>query len=122
MRSLIIIIVAFFTLICVMSANNIYINNTAKELDKLAQSLKHLENEERTQRIEEINNLWKKSETLFSLTVSFRETDHLGETILSLAAADKSQNEAEFEKYLLLLIDAIDGVARLEKFSALNIL
>ena len=105
-----------------MSANNIYINNTAKELDKLAQSLKHLENEERTKRIEEINNLWKKSETLFSLTVSFRETDHLGETILSLAAADKSQNEAEFEKYLLLLIDAIDGVARLEKFSALNIL
>lgn len=121
MRSLIIIIVAFLSMICLVALNYSHINETAAKMTKLAVSLDMSNTEECAATIKKIEDIWQKNEAAFSLSVSFRETDHLGETILSLRSAFESHDRTEFEKQRALLKDAIDGVARLERFSVLNI-
>ena len=121
MRSLIIIIVAFFIMICLITLNYLHLNKIAEKMTDLTTSLDISDNKKCAESIDAIEEIWQKSEAIFSLSVSFRETDRLGETILSLKSAFESQNLAEFHKQRALLKDAIDGVARLERFSVLNI-
>lgn len=122
MRTIIITVVAFLALCTVMVLNFNYINSTADELTRLTDSLDFSDKENCRKTLDEIDALWKKSSPIFSLSVSFREIDYLGETLLSLSSVFDSNNELEFERYRTLLIDAIDGVARLEDFSIINIL
>ena len=121
MRSLIIIIVAFFATVCLMALNFTHINSVAEKMTSLTLTLDMSKTEECGAIIEEIEAIWQKNEAIFSLSVSFRETDHLGETILSLRSAFECRDLSEFEKQRALLVDAIDGVARLERFSVINI-
>ena len=121
MRSLIIIIVAFIATTCLMTLNYLHINKTAEKMTELTSSLDMSDTEKCAEAIEAIEEIWQKNEAVFSLSVSFKETDHLGETILSLRSAFECRDLAEFRKQRDLLTDAIDGVARLERFSVLNI-
>ena len=121
MRSLIIIIVAFFATVCLMALNFNHVNAIAEEMTSLTESLDMSDTEQCSAAIDEIEAIWQKNEAIFSLSVSFRETDHLGETILALRSAFESRDLSEFEKQRALLKDAIDGVARLERFSVINI-
>ena len=121
MRTLITVSAIFLILCIVMVFNYRYINETADELVYLVGSLS-LENPLCKQTINKIERKWEKSSYIFSLTVSFKDIDYLGETLLSLKSAAESKNETEFEKYKTLLVDAIDGVRRLERFSVINIL
>lgn len=121
MRSLIIIIAAFLIMICLITLNYLHLNKTAEEMTELTLSLNIGDTEKCAATIAAIEEIWQKNEAIFSLSVSFKEIDRLGETILSLKSAFESQNRAEFRKQRALLKDAIDGVARLERFSVLNI-
>ena len=122
MRSIVITLAAFL-LLCVLTVFNYnYINNTSDELTRLTDALDFSNKDSCRKTLNEIDDLWKKSSTIFSLTVSFREIDYLGETLISLSSAFDSANKSEFERYRSLLIDAIDGVSRLEKISIINIL
>ena len=117
------ITVAIFVLLCAaMVLNHRYINNTADELSALASSLDITNKEECEAKVIEIKEKWEKSTDIFSLSVSFREIDYLGEVLISLSHYCKEGNAQEFERHRLLLIDAIEGVSRLERFSVLNIL
>ena len=109
-------------MILLIAANYRYVNAVADEMNEIALSLDISNPEKCEEQISLIEEIWKKSEAVFSLSVNFKETDHLGETILALKAAYKSGSTEEFEKSRELLIDAIDGVARLERFSMINIL
>ena len=121
MRSLIIIIVAFFATVCLMALNFNHVNAVAEEMTSLTESLDMSDTEQCSADIDEIERIWQKNEAIFSLSVSFRETDHLGETILALRSAFDTRDLSEFEKQRALLKDAIDGVARLERFAVINI-
>lgn len=121
MRSLIIITVAFFTTVCLMALNFNHVNAVAEEMTSLTESLDMSDTKQCSTDIDEIERIWQKNEAVFSLSVSFRETDHLGETILALRSAFECRDLSEFEKQRALLVDAIDGVARLERFSVINI-
>ena len=122
MKTLVITISAFLVLCLLMTLNHRYIKTTADELVRLTDALDFSDKENCLKTLDEIDALWEKSSTIFSLTVSFREIDYLGETLLSLRSSFESANKHEFERYRLLLLDAIDGVARLEDFSIINIL
>ena len=122
MRTIIITVAAFLLLSILMVLNHGYIRSTANELVRLSESLDFDDKEASRAILNEIDRLWRKSSVVFSLTVSFREIDHLGEVLLSLIYSLESPNETEFELYRALLLDAIDGVARLENFSVVNIL
>ena len=121
MRDLIIIIVVFFTMTGLMVINFTHVNSVSDELTSIAESLNFSDADGCTEKIALIEKIWKENEAVFSLTVNFKETDHLGETILALKAANNSRSPEEFERSRELLIDAIDGVCRLERFSARNI-
>ena len=121
MRSLIIIIVAFFATVCLMALNFTHVNTVTDEMSSLTLSLDVAKPEECAATINKIESIWQKNETIFSLSVSFREIDRLVETMLSLRSAFESRDLAEFEKQRALLRDAIDSVARLERFSMINI-
>lgn len=108
-------------MLCTITLNFNYINSVADEMTEIARSLDLEASEECGKKITELEEIWKKSEAIFSLSVNFKETDHLGETLLALKAAHKSGSIDEFEKSRELLIDAIDGVSRLERFSVINI-
>ena len=122
MKAVIITVAAFVLLCALMFLNHAYIKATANELVRLAESLDFSDKEASRQTLHEIDELWKKSSLIFSLTVSFREIDRLGECIITLSSSLEDSSEALFEGYRNLLIDAIEGVARLEDFSVMNIL
>ena len=122
MRTIIITVAAFLILCALMVVNHSYIKSTASELVRLTESLDFGDKDASRSTLEEIDKTWQKSLVIFSLTVSFREIDHLGEVLLSLTYSLDGTCETDFELYRALLLDAIDGVARLENFSATNIL
>ena len=122
MKAVIITVAAFVLLCALMFLNHAYIKATANELVRLTESLDFSDKEASRQTLHEIDELWKKSSLIFSLTVSFREIDRLGECIITLSSSLEDSSEALFEGYRNLLIDAIEGVARLEDFSVMNIL
>lgn len=120
MRSLIISLALFLCLCVCIVFNFIYINKTAGQLYELIESLQcSTEYEDDLLRLE---RLWEKSSGVFGLSVSYREIDHFGETLLSLRAAFDAGNSADFGNYRLLLIDAVDEISRLERFSVDNLL
>lgn len=120
MRALVISIILFGILCAVIAANFVYINDTADELRNMAAML-DIENKHSEAIIEEIDKKWKKSEKIFSLSVSYKELDFFGETLISLREAYKSGEKFEFERHKALLLDALDGMSRLERFSVANI-
>ena len=122
MRALIIIIVIFSLLCAAVTFNFMFINKVSDELSVLAHSLDYSNVPKCERTLGEIDSLWEKSSDIFSLSVNFREIDYLGETLLSLSSALEDRDERDFERYRLLLIDAIDGVRRLEKLSLFNII
>ena len=121
MRTLIIASAIFLALCATMTANFKYINKTADELTELTEKLS-IDDADCLEKIDEIEKKWEKSADIFSLSVGFKEIDYLGETLLALRSTAENGSELEFERYRALLIDAIDGVRRLEKFSIMNIL
>ena len=121
MRTLVAVLIVFVMLCIAMTTNFLYINKTADELTELVNSLS-LDDTNCTYKINEIKNRWEKNSVIFSLSVSFKEIDYLGETLIALESTAKSKSELEFERCRLLLVDAIDGVRRLERFSIMNIL
>ncbi len=121
MRTLIAVSAIFLAFCVTMFFNYRYINETADELVSLTESLS-LDSPSCISKINELEKKWEKSSYIFSLTVSFKDIDYLGETLLALKSSAENKNEVEFERYKTLLIDAIDGVRRLEKFSIINIL
>ena len=122
MKSIFITSTVFILLCTAMVLNYNYINNTAEELTALANSLDLSDKEECEKTVLEIKEKWERSTDIFSLSVSFREIDYLGEVLISLSHYCKVGNEGEFERYRQLLLDAIEGVSRLERFSIINIL
>ena len=122
MKTLFITATVFLLLCIALFLNYKYINNTVEELTDLTNSLDITNKKECEETLLKITEKWEKSTDRFSLSVSFREIDYLGEVLISLSHYCKVGNESEFEKYKELLLDAIDGVSRLERFSVINIL
>ena len=122
MKTLFITATVFLLLCIAMFLNYQYINNTVEELTDLTNALDITNKKECEETILKITEKWEKSTDIFSLSVSFREIDYLGEVLISLSHYCKVGNESEFKKYKELLLDAIDGVSRLERFSVINIL
>ena len=122
MKTLFITATAFLLLCTAMFFNYRHINKTADELCTLTSSLDFDNKEDCKATLLQIKEKWERSKNIFSLSVSFREIDYLGETLISLTHYFEMGDESEFLKYREFLIDAIEGVSRLESFSVINIL
>ena len=115
MRTVLITTALFIALCIIMALNYNYVSGITHELFVLADSLDYSEKEACRATILQMEELWQKNSRLFALSSNLREIDYLGETLLSVRSSFDTQSEKDFERYRILLIDAINGVARLEK-------
>ena len=120
MRDLLITGAVFLLLCAIIVFNFIYINSTEEKLDHLAHSLRYDKPQECKQTLAELERIWSKSSFWFSLSVSSRDTDRINELLLSLSSFIENENEKEFERYRLLLIDGIKTICRHEKLTVEN--
>lgn len=113
-------VILFGVMLFFIGWNAIYIQDSAERIRAFAEEMKHLEN--RQIALLELDAFWEKHQNLIGLSVSFRETDHLSEMIDCLVWAQNVENEEEFQKYLILLLDAADEIERADRFSIGNLL
>ena len=95
--------------------NAYYIGNQAKFLTQAAEQMQ--QKEERETLLTETERFWEKHRAWFGLSVGFRELDHFGEVLTNLRWAHDAGNDPEFERYRLLLIDAIEEISRTERLA-----
>ena len=122
MRTLIIVLIIFSLLCGAIALNSLYINNVGIQLNTLVHSLDFANRSDCEKKLDEINSVWQNSSDIFSISVNYKDIDYFGETLISLVSAFDNNDKKEFERYRLLLIDAIDGVCRLEKPTLFNII
>ncbi len=119
MKAFWISLILFALLLAGIFWNVHYIHKSEATLTNLVESLEDPEGRE--EKLCELESFWEKHCNLFGLSVGFRELDHFGEVLTDLRWAHDYSNEAEFQKYRALLLDAIEEITRNEKISVGNI-
>ncbi len=117
MRSLIISIILFTSVIACIILNVGYIHNTADRIEAISADLEMPTDEKLT----ELEEFWEKNDGFLGLSISTAYLDGIEETIVSLRCAYELGNLEEFEKQRALLFDAADDIRALERFSVENI-
>lgn len=84
--------------------------------------LKEFPCEENEKIINNILSNWEKNNIWIGLSVSYNDIEELTDIIDSLKAANRSDNIIQFQINVELLLNAIEELGRLEKFSIKNIL
>lgn len=118
MKTITVTICVFLALCVLMVANYNYIHKKTAELTSLVLSLDYEDPEDCRKTLDKTRQLFDEASRIFSLTVSFREIDYLSESLISLSSSLESRNESDFVRFKALLVDAIDGIARLERLSS----
>lgn len=120
MKALVISLIIFTLLSVALFANFVYVNNTADSLHSLAKSLTLAPSGKDA--LDKLEAEWSKASLVFGLSVNSKEINAMDETLLSLRSAYTLGREYEFEHTKALLIDCINDLRRLERFSVKNIL
>ena len=120
MKAWIISLCLFVILIGAIIGNAVYIHRVAEHLCSVTQSL-CFEDERSASELEALEAYWRRHRPFVSLSIGYRELDHVCEVLISLRAAYDSGNSSDFECYRRLLSDAADEISRLERFSVENL-
>ena len=128
MKSLLISVILFVALIVCIFLNVWYIRQSSDYITETIQKLNTTDiidvnnmDENRSDRLAELENFWEENKNRIGLSVSFRELDHFEELLVELRWAYENRDEDEFQKYCALLLDAIEEITRTEKLSIENI-
>lgn len=122
MKGFIITTIIFILSLTAIFINIFFVEKTTQNMKNQANSLKPFPC---TENIKTINNLlsdWKEDSILLGLSVSYDNIEELTNIIYSLKAANEAQNFDQFKIHIELLLNAIEEIGRLEKFSIKNIL
>ena len=122
MKGFIITTLLFVILMTVISLNVFFISQTINTMKAEVSSLSRtpcLENEEI---ITNIINAWNKNSVWMSLSISNDDIEEVTDIIDSLKAANSTDNIIQFQINIELLLNSIEELGRLEKFSIKNIL
>lgn len=120
MKAWIVSLCLFILLIGIIIGNAVYVHRVADHLCSTLHAL-HFEDAKTAATLEELDAYWQRHHPFISLSISYRELDHVSETMISLRAAYDTQNVSDFEGYRQLLLDAADELSRLERFSVENL-
>ena len=115
MRAFISALLLFALLISAVVINSIYINSACDNLGYLAEKLAAAQDREPL--IKEIKEIWNKNLPYFNLSIRTNELERMNDLIESLDASHKAQNEAEFQKYCILIADLAEEFACYERLS-----
>lgn len=122
MRGLIITLILFVILISIVIINSFYVNNIINGIKNEITTLKLVPCEENAIIIKQIKSDWEKDSILISLSVGYEDIEELTDMIVSLEASNSAKDYNQFKLYYELLLNSIEEIGRLEKFSVKNIL
>ena len=112
-------VILFGLLLILVCWNAIYIHKSAEELRTLTSKLD--EPSTRWDTLSRLDELWKSRRAIIGFSLGDKQLDRLSEMIDSLLWAYSVSDEAEFERYRILLTDAIDEIERAENLSVENL-
>ena len=112
-------VILFGVMLILIIGNAAYIHETTDRIRLFDSALDN--RSDRAEVLSDLNTFWSARRRIISLSVGYEQLDHLTETIDCLRWADSISDEAEFERYRILLRDAIDEIERTENFSVENL-
>ena len=122
MRGFIVTLILFAILISIVIINSFYVNNIINDIKNEITSLKTIPCEENAIIIKQIKSKWEKDSIGVSLSVSYEDIEELTDMIASLEASNSVKDYNQFKLYYELILNSIEDIGRLERFSVKNIL
>lgn len=122
MRGLIITLILFATLTAIMIFNFYFVDSLISNMENEVHSLSCTPSAENTPIFEKLKKDWEKKSIWLSLSVAYDDIEKVTDLIDSLNAANETQNFVQFQIHIELLLNALEEMGRLEKFSLKNIL
>ena len=110
-------LIVFLLLIIVITVNSTYINIKSDELIELTMKLSSPESRDCSAELEELEELWGECEKLFGFSVLMSDANYVSEAIISLRTYCDKNDETEFERQKMLLVDKLEDIKTLESFS-----
>ena len=121
MRAVIISAILLFAVVAGTIINVLFVNDRIDDMKALAQEVCD-DRPNREQAIDDLYDLWEKSYDLLSISTGLRDLDRATENLLSLKAACQSDNEWAIKQSYVLFCNALDDIARYEKFTLSSML
>ena len=101
MRSLIATIILFSLLVGSVIINAIYVDSVCDKIKISADALKTSFQKEEL--LSELKSIWSKNKSYLNLSIRTNEIERMNDFIESLSASHNANNEAEFQKYCILI-------------------
>ena len=119
MRSFIITVMLLVSMISIIAANALYINNVTDKISSLVddQSFKKAP-EDALSRLE---SFWESNKILLEFSIGYKETDRMSELILDLRECIEQNNVTEEKRVRALISDCASDISRLEKLNLENL-
>lgn len=117
MKTFIVSMVLFITMMTLIIVNSLYVNQTANTIMQMTTSLPAPGCLDYSGRITSMERLWEQHYSLLNLTVSLNDLNKVADCISQLKAYSVNDNEQDFESTRQLLVNAIKNLHRLEKLS-----
>ena len=122
MRGLVITLALFVILLGIITVNSIFVEYSVQKMRYTVENLQLIPCSQNQIIINELDTNWKRISLWLSLSVCYEDIEELTDVIDAAKAANETGNVEQFKIHVNLLINAIDELGRLEKFSIKNIL
>lgn len=122
MRGFIITSVLFILLLIMIFSNFYFVKTLINDMQKNVNLLNSIPCKENAIIIEKLIAEWEKDSIWLSFSVSYDNIEELTNILDSLKATNSTENFEQFQIHVELLLNAIEEIGRLEKFSIKNIL
>lgn len=122
MRGLVITLALFVILLGIITVNSIFVEYSVQKMRYTVENLQLIPCSQNQIIINEFDTNWKRISLWLSLSVSYEDIEELTDVIDAAKAANETGNVEQFKIHVNLLLNAIDELGRLEKFSIKNIL
>ena len=117
MKTFIVSMVLFITMMTHIIVNSLYVNQTANTIMQMTTSLPAPGCLDYNGCMTSMERLWEQHYSLLNLTVSLNDLNKVADCISQLKAYSVNDNEQDFESTRQLLVNAIKNLHRLEKLS-----
>ncbi len=115
MKSLIISILLFALLVGAVAVNAFYVSSLCKDLSATATEL--ISSQSRSTQLAELKSKWDKHRIFLDIGIRTSELERMNDLIEGLRASYAADNEAEFQKYCILISELAEEFASYEKIS-----
>lgn len=107
-------LILFALLIVAVITNSIYVRSVSQKIGNIAEDLKTAPSKEA---ISDLKSIWSKNKPYLNLSIRANEIEQMNDLIESLEASYNAQNEAEFQKYCILISELAEEFSHYETIS-----